>query len=58
VYPSVENIESGAYPLTVDLCLLTRKNDPNPYVKKMIDFILSDDGQYIIRQTGYAGVNQ
>lgn len=56
VYPTVENIENGTYPLTVDLCLITRKNDPNPYVEKMKEFILSEDGQYIIRQTGYGGL--
>lgn len=55
VYPSVENIENGSYPLTVNVCLITRKNETNPYVQKMIDFILSEDGQAIIRGTGYAG---
>ena len=56
VAPTVENIENGSYPLTVSLCLITRKDDPNPYVQKMIDFILSADGQEIVRKTGYAGV--
>jgi phosphate transport system substrate-binding protein len=56
VYPSIENIENGSYKIVTDLCLITRKNDPNPYVQKMIDYILSDEGQYFVRQTGYAGV--
>ena len=56
VYPSLDNIENGSYPLTVDLVLITRKDDPNPYVAKMRDFILSPDGQYIVRQTGYAAL--
>ena len=56
VAPTVENIENGSYPLTVGLCLITRKDDPNPNVQKMIDYILSDDGQSIVRKTGYAGV--
>ena len=55
VYPSLENIENGTYPLVVDVCLITRKDDPNPNVQKMIDFILSEDGQTIVRKTGYAG---
>ena len=55
VYPSLENIENGTYPLVVDVCLITRKDDPNPNVQKMIDFILSEDGQAIVRKTGYAG---
>ena len=56
VAPTLENIENGSYPLTVDLCLTTRANDPNPYVQKMIDFMLSKDGQEIVRRTGYAGL--
>ncbi len=57
VRPTVENIENGSYALTVDLCLITRKDDPMPEVKEMIDFVLSDPGQEIIRKTGYAGLN-
>ena len=56
VFPSIENIENGSYPLTTGLCLMTRENDPNPNVRKMIDFILSKDGQELIRKTGYAGI--
>ena len=58
IYPSLESIEDGSYPLTSNICLITRKNDSNPYVQKMIDFILSDDGQEIIHKTGYSGLNQ
>ena len=54
----MENIESGAYPQTGSVCLITRKNETNPYVQKMKEFILSEDGQYIIRHTGYAGLEQ
>ncbi len=56
IEPSVENIENGTYPLTTNVCLITRKNDPNPNVKKMIDFILSEEGQKMVRKTGYGGV--
>lgn len=58
VYPTLETIEDGSYPLTVSVCLVTRKNESNPNVQKMIDFILSDDGQELIRKTGYAGLHQ
>ena len=56
IAPTLQNIENGSYPLTVDLCLITRKNNSNPNVQKMIDFMLSDDGQEIVRRTGYAGL--
>ena len=54
VYPSLENIENGTYPLTTNVCMITRAGDDNPNVEKMKEFILSDDGQEIIRKTGYA----
>ncbi len=57
VAPTLENIENGSYPLTVGLCLVTRADDPNPNVQRMIDFILSEDGQEIVRRTGYAGLS-
>lgn len=56
VYPSMENIENGTYPLVTEVCLITRKNDPNPYVQKMIEFILSKEGQELVKKTGYAGI--
>ncbi|MBR4768053.1 MAG: substrate-binding domain-containing protein [Lachnospiraceae bacterium] len=56
VKPTIENIRDGSYPLTTGLCLITRENDPNPNVKKMIEFMLSPDGQEIIEKTGYAGL--
>ncbi len=58
VAPTIENIENGSYPLTVDLCLVTRANDDNPNVRKMIDYCLSEEGQEIIKKTGYAGVSK
>ncbi len=54
VYPTVENIKNGSYPLVVGLYCLTREGDTNPNVQKVLDFLLSEDGQYIIEQTGYA----
>ena len=54
IAPTLENIENGTCPLTVSLCLITRADDPNPYVQKMKKFILSPDGQQLVFQTGYA----
>ena len=56
VAPTLENIENGTYPLTVDLVLITRKNNKNARVEQMIEFILSESGQEIIRKTGYAAL--
>ena len=53
VLPTLENINNGSYPLTVDLCVITRENDPNPYVQKLVDFMLSEDGQELVEKGGY-----
>ena len=57
IQPTVENIENGSYPLVTGLYCVTRKDDPNPNVSKVLEFLLSEDGQYIIRKTGYGGIN-
>ena len=57
VSPTIENIENGSYPLITGLYAVTRKDDPNPNVQKVLDFLLSEDGQYIIRNTGYGGIS-
>ncbi len=56
VEPTPENIENGSYPLSVDLCLITRADSENPNVQKMIDFCLSEEGQELIGKSGYAGI--
>lgn len=56
VLPTRENIENGSYPLTVDLCTVTREIHPNPYVRKMVDFMLSEDGQELVEKSGYGRV--
>ena len=57
VYPSIENIENGSYPLVTNVCLITRKDETNPYVERMKEFILSEQGQSIVEQTGYSRIN-
>ena len=56
VYPSIENIENGSYPLVTNVCLITRKDESNPYVERMKEFILSEQGQSIVGQTGYSRI--
>ena len=56
VLPTRENIENGSYPLTVDLCVVTRADNKNPYVQQMVDFMLSEDGQELVEKSGYGRV--
>ena len=56
VEPNIENIKNGSYSVTTPLYAVTYKNNPNPNVQLLIDWILSEEGQYIIEKTGYVGV--
>ena len=56
VYPSIENIKNGSYPATVNLVCAKLASNDKPEVQQVIDFLLSDDGQYIIEKTGYGPI--
>lgn len=57
VAPTVENIRSGAYPLTSDFYAVTSQQS-NANSQVLIDWILSPEGQQLIEATGYAGIEQ
>lgn len=56
VTPTRENIQNGTYPIITDFYAVTRKGEKNENVQKMVDWMLSDDGQDIINQVGYVSV--
>lgn len=53
--PTPENIRSGDYPFTVDFYAVTR-GEPKGNTELLIDWILSPQGQEIIRKTGYSPI--
>ncbi len=57
VPPSEENIRGGRYPISRELYLIT-KGEPQGEAKKFIDFILSEDGQEIVREEGFIRVRE
>lgn len=57
VAPTVENIQNGSYPITTSLYAVTYEGNDNENVQKLLDWILSEEGQYIIEETGYVPVN-
>lgn len=57
VYPSTENIRSGAYPIVNDFYAVTRKGETNPNVQAFVDWMLSEEGQAIVDGSGYVGVH-
>ncbi len=54
IEPSIENIENGSYPATVDLVCAVLASNEKPNVQRMMEFLLSEDGQEIIEGSGYA----
>ena len=56
--PTVENIKNGTYPIVTPVYAVTYENNPNPNVEALINWMLSDEGQYIIEQTGYVGIKK
>ena len=57
VAPTVENIKNGTYSITTPLYAVTYEGNDNKNVQKLLDWVLSEEGQYIIEETGYVPVN-
>lgn len=54
--PTSENIRNGSYPILTPIYAVTYKENQNGNVYKLLEWILSDEGQYIINETGYVGI--
>lgn len=55
VHPSVETASNRTYPIARPLFMYTN-GEPKGEIKKYLDWILSDEGQRIIQEKGYAPV--
>ena len=56
IAPTAENIKNGKYPITTPIYAVTYEEETNENVGKLLDWILSDEGQHIIEETGYVGI--
>lgn len=56
IEPNIENIREEKYPITGSLYAVTYKDNNNENVQKLLEWILSKEGQEIIEKTGYAGI--
>lgn len=52
VEPTKENIENGKYPIVGDFYAVTR-SDASENTLKLLDWVLTDEGQELIEKTGY-----
>jgi len=56
VYPSAENIQNGSYPIVMEFYAVYRADNENPNVPVLIDWLLSDEGQTLIAESGYVRI--
>ena len=56
IEPTPENISNGRYPITASLYAVTYKDNQNDNVQKLVDWILSDEGQELVYKTGYSKI--
>lgn len=57
IAPTVENIANETYPIITDFYAVTYKENTNENIDKFIQWILSEQGKYIISETGYVPSN-
>ncbi|MFP3919005.1 substrate-binding domain-containing protein [Lysinibacillus telephonicus] len=55
VEPSKETIRNGTYPITSEFYIVTA-GTTNPHVEKLIEWILSPEGQQLIERAGYVPI--
>ncbi len=53
VYPNRENIANGKYPIVSNFYAVYDKSNDNPNIQLLIDWLLSEEGQRMIYETGY-----
>ncbi|MDO4746653.1 MAG: substrate-binding domain-containing protein [Bacillota bacterium] len=56
VEPTIENVKNGSYNLVTPIYATTCKGNTNKNIDKLLKWILTDEGQYIIEESGYIGV--
>ena len=56
VYPSAENIQNRSYPIVASFYAIYRADNRNENIPLLIDWLLSDEGQTLIEQSGYVRI--
>ena len=57
VYPSAENIQNRSYPIVAQFYAIYRADNDNENIPVLIEWLLSDEGQTLIEETGYVRIN-
>ena len=53
VYPDKEHIADGTYPLASTFYAVYRRDNDNPNIHVLMDWILSEEGQSVVEKAGY-----
>ena len=56
VYPTKENIKNNVYQLVASFYVAYRKNNKNPNIKTLVNWILLKEWQKLIEEVGYVGL--
>lgn len=57
VYPNIENIENGTYPIASDFYAVTR-SDADKNTQKLLEWIVGPQGQKLVEKTGYTPIKK
>jgi phosphate transport system substrate-binding protein len=56
VYPDLETIGNGTYPMSSPFFAITLTENNKPNVTKFLEWIVSEQGQYLVKKTGYCPI--
>lgn len=56
VYPSEENIRNRTYPVIAEFYAIYRADNDNENIPVLIEWLLSDEGQMLIEESGYVRI--
>ena len=56
VYPNEENIQNRSYPVIAQFYAIYRADNENENIPVLIDWLLSDEGQTLIEESGYVRI--
>ena len=58
ISPNYENIVLGKYPLMFNVYFIYRESTTNPNVEKILNWLLSEEGQKLVAQSGYQPIKK
>lgn len=56
VLPTEENIRNESYPIVSNFFAVYRKDNTNPNVQRLLDWMVTEEGQSIVNNSGYVGL--